>query len=208
MLRPQSIKISIKNRIVLCLCGDIETEIHLFFYCNFHYAARAILSNRVWNILTDNKSPEIFDCLSNVELLRIFLFGLPDDEPSHISVAAFCAVDDFLKSSNRFWRHPRDLVHHLWEIRAFLLHFCWYRSVAIIPIRCAWCVDLRFRCCIYCVYEFPEVLYQMLAMQCIRFCISVWFLILLALYFQSSTWHDRRQHSIIQTTAGSKIVVK
>jgi len=37
------------------------------------------------------------------ELLRIFLFGLPDDEPSHISVAVFCAVDDFLKSCNRFW---------------------------------------------------------------------------------------------------------
>jgi len=28
--------------------------------------------------------------------------GLPDDEPSHISVAVFCAVDDFLKSCNRF----------------------------------------------------------------------------------------------------------
>jgi len=28
-------------------------------------------------------------------LLRIFLFGLPGDEPSHTSVAVFCAVDDF-----------------------------------------------------------------------------------------------------------------
>ena len=28
-------------------------------------------------------------------MLRIFLFGLPGDEPSHISVAVFCAVDDF-----------------------------------------------------------------------------------------------------------------
>jgi len=58
-----------------CVCGDIETEIHLFFYCNFHDAARAILSNRVYNIVTNNISPEFFDCLSNVELLRIFLFG-------------------------------------------------------------------------------------------------------------------------------------
>jgi len=104
-----------------CVCGDIETEIHLFFHCNFHDAARAILSNRVCNIVTDNKSTEFFDCLSIVELLRIFLFGLPDDEPSHISVAVFCAVDIVLKSCNRFWQHPRDLVHRLWEIRAFLL---------------------------------------------------------------------------------------
>ena len=73
-----------------------------FFYCNFHDAARAILFNRVYNIVTNNISPEFFDCLSNVELLCIFLFGLPDIEPSHISVAVFCAVDDFLKSGNRF----------------------------------------------------------------------------------------------------------
>jgi len=85
-----------------CACGDIETKIHLFFYCNFHDAARAILFNKVCNIVTDHKSPEFFDCLSNVGLLRIFLFGLPDNEPSHISVAVFCAVDDFLKSCNRF----------------------------------------------------------------------------------------------------------
>jgi len=30
-----------------CVCGDIETEIHRFFYCKLHDAARAILSNRV-----------------------------------------------------------------------------------------------------------------------------------------------------------------
>jgi len=85
-----------------CVCGDIETEIHLFFYCNFHDDARAILSNRVCNIVIDNKSPEFFVCLSNVELLRIFLFGLPDEESSRISVAVFRPVDDFLKSCNRF----------------------------------------------------------------------------------------------------------
>ena len=85
-----------------CVCGDIETEIHHFFYCNFRAAARTIHSNRAGNIVTDNKSPEIFDCLSDVGLLRIFLFGLPDDEPSHISVAVFCAVDEFLTSCNRF----------------------------------------------------------------------------------------------------------
>jgi len=125
-----------------CVCGDIETEIHLFFYCN--------------------KSPEFFDCLSNVELLHVFLFGLPDDEPSHISVAVFCAVNDFLKYCNRFWQHPRVLVHRIWEIRAFLLYkFCWCRSVATAmkSIWCAWCVDLRFRCCIQYCWCVPEVLY-------------------------------------------------
>jgi len=45
---------------------------HLFFCCDFHDAARAILFNRVYNILTNNISPEFFDCLSSVELLRIF----------------------------------------------------------------------------------------------------------------------------------------
>ena len=89
-----------------CVCGDIETEIHLFFCCNFHDAARAILFNRVYNIVTNNMSPEFFDCLSNVQLLRIFLFGLPDNEPSHVSVAVFCAMDDFLKSCNKFWCVP------------------------------------------------------------------------------------------------------
>ena len=58
------------------VCRDIETEL-LFFYCKFHDAARAILCNRICTIVTDSKSPELFDCLSNVELMRIFLFGPP-----------------------------------------------------------------------------------------------------------------------------------
>jgi len=85
-----------------CVCGDIETEIHLFFSCKFHDAARAIVCNRVCNTVTDNKSPELFDCLSNVELVRIFLLGLPADKPSHISIAVFCAVDYFLEYHNTF----------------------------------------------------------------------------------------------------------
>ena len=46
-----------------CVCGGIEAEIHLFFCCDFHDAARAILFNRVYNIVTNNISPEFFDCL-------------------------------------------------------------------------------------------------------------------------------------------------
>jgi len=89
-----------------CVCGGIETEIHLFCCCDFHDAARAILFSRVYNIVTNNISPEFFDCRSSIELLRIFLFGLPNNEPSHVSVAMFCVVDDFLKSCNRFWCVP------------------------------------------------------------------------------------------------------
>ena len=43
----------------ICVCGEIETEINLFFYCNFHDSARAVLFNRVCNIVTDNKSKTI-----------------------------------------------------------------------------------------------------------------------------------------------------
>jgi len=50
----------------------------------------------VCNIFTDNKLPELFDCLSNVELLRLLLFCVADEEPSHISVAVFCTEDNFL----------------------------------------------------------------------------------------------------------------
>jgi len=66
---------------VRCMLRLAHSLAHnLFFYCKLHDAARAILSNRVCSIVTVNKSPEIFDRLSDVELLRIFLFGLPDDQ--------------------------------------------------------------------------------------------------------------------------------
>jgi len=52
------------------VCGDIEAELHLSFYCKFHDAAQTVRCNKVCNILTDNKLSEHFDCLINVELLR------------------------------------------------------------------------------------------------------------------------------------------
>jgi len=85
----------------ICDCSFIETELHLFFYCNLHDATRSIVCNKVCNILTDNKSAEHFDCLSTVELLRLLLVGL-FDAPTQISVAVFCAVDEFLTSCDRF----------------------------------------------------------------------------------------------------------
>ena len=112
----------------------------------------------------------------------------------HISVAVFGGVDDFLKCCNRFWQHPPDLVKHLWEIRAFLLYFFVDADLLQLQLYLHDVPDAStsFQCCIqYCWYV-PVVPYEMLAMQCIRFCISVWFLILLALlHYQSSTWHDK-----------------
>ena len=49
-----------------------------------------------------------------------------------------------------------------------------------------------FQACIQYCWCVPEVLYEMLAMQCICFCVSICFLILFALlHYQSSTWHDK-----------------
>jgi len=92
-----------------CVCSDIETEIHLFFHCNFHDAARAILYNRVYNIVTNNISPEFFDCLSNVSCC-VFSYLACLITSHHIS-RLLCFVPwmifsslviDFDKSCNRF----------------------------------------------------------------------------------------------------------
>jgi len=85
----------------ICICVDIKTELHLFFYCNFHDALCMILRNKVCNILADNELAKHLDCLSNVEFLCLFLFGL-SDAPIQILVAVFCAVDEFLKLCGRF----------------------------------------------------------------------------------------------------------
>jgi len=184
--------ISIKKSYRTCVCGDIETELHLFFYRKFHDAARAILCNRVCSIATD-ESPELFDCLNNVELLCIFLVGLPDDEPSHISVAVFCAVDDFLQSCNRFWQYPRDLVHRLWEIHASLLY------VLFMPI---WCSYIYLMCLVRGLSF--QMLYLLLLVSLwnvvldssntvylfLHFCLGFRVLPTL-LYFESSMWHDK-----------------
>jgi len=53
-----------------------------------------ILCNMVCIVLTDNKSAAHFDCLCNVELLRLFLFGL-SDTPTQISVAVFAPYMSF-----------------------------------------------------------------------------------------------------------------
>jgi len=100
MLRFANTPLNIyKKYYCTCVCDAIETELRLFFNCKFHNAARAILCTRVCDIVSANKLPEVFDYLSNHELLHTFVFGLPDDEPSFISspTAVFCAVDEFRK---------------------------------------------------------------------------------------------------------------
>ena len=177
-----------------CVCGDIETEIHLFFYCNFHDDARAILSNRVCNIVIDNKSPEFFVCLSNVELLRIFLFGLPDEESSRISVAVFRPVDDFLKSCNRF-DNIRATLYTIYG--RFVLSCCiFFVDADRLQLSLYLCdvpdASTSFQCCIQYCWCVPVVPYEMLAMQCIYFCVSICFNILFALlHYHRSTWHDK-----------------
>ena len=118
---------------LICVCGDNETELHLFFYCKIHDAAHAMLCNKVCNILTDNKLAEHFNYLSNVELLLRFVFGL-SEEPTQASVAVFCAVDE------EFWQAPRNTVHHLCVIRTFLLYFTyisssWQDTIVVIRLK-------------------------------------------------------------------------
>ena len=108
------------------------------------------------------------------------------------SVAVFWAVDDFLRSCNRFWQHPCDLVHHLWDIGAFRLYFLF------MPICCN-------HIYIMCLMRRPP--FQML---CLILLMSSWNAVLNAsnavssflhfrlvfsfialLYFESSTWRDK-----------------
>jgi len=42
-----------KNNYRVCICGEIETELHLFFLCNVHCAARTALHNKVHGILNE-----------------------------------------------------------------------------------------------------------------------------------------------------------
>ena len=70
------------------VCGVIEIEFHLTFYWKFRDAAWAKFSNKVCDISIDNKLAVHFECLSNGEPLRIFLFDL-SDPLNGISLAIF-----------------------------------------------------------------------------------------------------------------------
>ena len=78
----------------------METELHLFFHCNIHCAARTALHNKVQDILNETGF-ERFERLGHTDLLRLYLYGVLD-APTSVSVSIFNAVDEFLKCYNRF----------------------------------------------------------------------------------------------------------
>jgi len=77
----------------------METQLLLFFHCNVHCAARTLLYTKVHDILNENGLAERFECLGHTDLLRLYLYGVPDT--SSVSVAIFNAVDKFLKCCKR-----------------------------------------------------------------------------------------------------------
>jgi len=79
----------------------MEIELHLFFRCNVHCAARTALHNKVHDILNETGFAERFERSGHTDLLRVYLYDVPD-APTAVSVASFNAVDEFLKCGNRF----------------------------------------------------------------------------------------------------------
>jgi len=79
----------------VCICGKMESELHLVFHCNVHCAARTALHNKVHDILNETGFAERFGRLGHTDLLRLYLHGVPD-APTAVSVAIFNAVDEFL----------------------------------------------------------------------------------------------------------------
>ena len=77
----------------------METELHLFFRCNIHCAARTALHNKVHDILNETGFAERLERLGHTDLLRLYLHGVPDTSTA-VSVAFFNAVDEFLKCNS------------------------------------------------------------------------------------------------------------
>jgi len=90
-----------KNNNRVCICGKMETELHLFFHCNVHCAARTALHNKVHDILNETGFAERFERLDHTDLLRLYLHRVPN-APTAVSVAIFNAVEEFLKCCDRF----------------------------------------------------------------------------------------------------------
>jgi len=66
----------------------METELHLFFHCNVHCAARAALHNTIHDILDETGFAERLERLGQTDLLRLYLHGVPD-APTAVSAAIF-----------------------------------------------------------------------------------------------------------------------
>jgi len=90
-----------KNNYRVSVCGEMGTELHLFFHFNIHCAARTALHNKFHDILNETGFDDIFQSLGHTDLLRLYLCGVLD-APTSVSVSVFNAVDEFLKCYNRF----------------------------------------------------------------------------------------------------------
>jgi len=64
-----------KNSYRFCICGEMETELHLFFHCNVHCAIRTALHNKVHDILNETGFAERFERLGHTDLLRLYYMG-------------------------------------------------------------------------------------------------------------------------------------
>jgi len=63
-----------KNNYCVCMCGEMETELRLFFHCNVHCAARTALHNKAQVILNETSFAERFERLGHTDLLRLHLW--------------------------------------------------------------------------------------------------------------------------------------
>ena len=107
----------------ICVCSDIETEIHFFFHCNCHDAARVILCNKFCNILTDTNLAEQCDCLSKVSCcVHSYLVRL-----MHQYKSRWLSFDPQMSSSNLTVGFDYTLVTTcvIHVFRAFLFYFAY-----------------------------------------------------------------------------------
>jgi len=58
------------NNYRVCICGEMETELHLFFHCNVHCTARTALLNKFHHILNETAFAERFERLDNGKISR------------------------------------------------------------------------------------------------------------------------------------------
>jgi len=83
------------------VCGGIDTKLHLFFHCNVQCAARTALCNKVHDTLNESGLAERFEHLGRTDVLRLYLYGVPDASTS-VSLAVFNVVYEFLECCNTF----------------------------------------------------------------------------------------------------------
>ena len=63
-----------KNNYRVCMRGEMKTELHLFFHCNVHCAARTALHNKAQVIMNETSFAERVERLGHTELLRLHLW--------------------------------------------------------------------------------------------------------------------------------------